>query len=130
MSVKQVPKRKLSQAERKAIEGAIARAKRDHKRPQTAQQTIPYKNIYPDGICQSTDKLFTKTIQFQDINYQLAQNEDKTAIFEGWCDFLNFFDSSIYFQFSFLNVSTSMEKFQQSILIPDQNDAFDDIRSE
>ena len=130
MSVKQVPKRKLSQAERKAIEGAIARAKRDNKKPQTAQQTIPYKNIYPDGICQSTDKLFTKTIQFQDINYQLAQNEDKTAIFEGWCDFLNFFDSSIYFQFSFLNVSTSMEKFQQSILIPDQNDAFDDIRSE
>ena len=130
MSVKQVPKRKLSQAERKAIEGAIARAKRDNKKPQTAQQTIPYKNIYPDGICQSTDKLFTKTIQFQDINYQLAQNEDKTAIFEGWCDFLNFFDSSIYFQFSFLNVSTSMEEFQQSILIPDQNDAFDDIRSE
>lgn len=130
MSVKQVPKRKFSPAERKAIEGAIARAKGHHKTPQTAQQTIPYKNIYPDGICQATDKLFTKTIQFQDINYQLAQNEDKTAIFEGWCDFLNFFDSSIYFQFSFLNVSTSMEEFEQSILIPDQNDAFDDIRSE
>lgn len=130
MSVKQVPKRKFSPAERKAIEGAIARAKGHHKTPHTAQQTIPYKNIYPDGICQATDKLFTKTIQFQDINYQLAQNEDKTAIFEGWCDFLNFFDSSIYFQFSFLNVSTSMEEFEQSILIPDQNDAFDDIRSE
>lgn len=130
MSVKQVPKRKFSPAERKAIEGAIARAKGHHKTPHTAQQTIPYKNIYPDGICQATDKLFTKTIQFQDINYQLAQNEDKTAIFEGWCDFLNFFDSSIFFQFSFLNVSTSMEEFEQSILIPDQNDAFDDIRSE
>jgi type IV secretory pathway VirB4 component len=86
--------------------------------------------MHPDGICQATDALYTKTIQFQDINYQLAQNEDKTAIFEGWCDFLNYFDSSIRFQFSFLNLSASIEEFEQSILIPDQNDDFDDIREE
>lgn len=77
-----------------------------------------------------TDTYYTKTIQFQDINYQLAQNEDKTAIFNGWCDFLNYFDSSIRFQFSFLNLSVSLDEFQQSIRIPHQNDAFDDIRAE
>jgi len=86
--------------------------------------------MHPDGICQASDALYTKTIQFQDINYQLAQNEDKTAIFDGWCDFLNYFDSSIRFQFSFLNLSASIEEFEQSILIPDQNDDFDDIREE
>jgi len=86
--------------------------------------------MHPDGICQASDALYTKTIQFQDINYQLAQNEDKTAIFDGWCDFLNYFDSSIRFQFSFLNLSASIEEFEQSILIPNQNDDFDDIREE
>jgi peptide deformylase len=40
--------------------------------------------MWPDGVCRVTDKYYTKTIQFQDINYQLAQNEDKTSIFEGW----------------------------------------------
>ena len=40
---------------------------------------------------------------FYDINYQLAQNDDKSAIFENWCDFLNYFDSSIQFQLSFIN---------------------------
>ena len=35
-----------------------------------------------DGICRVSDSHYTKTIQFQDINYQLSQNEDKTAIFE------------------------------------------------
>ena len=55
----------------------------------------------PDGICRVADGHYTKTIQFQDINYQLSQNEDKTAIFEGWCDFLNYFDSSIRFELSF-----------------------------
>ena len=56
---------------------------------------------------------YTKTIQFQDINYQLSPNEDKTAIFEGWCDFLNYFDSSIRFQLSFLNLAASQETFRQ-----------------
>ena len=86
--------------------------------------------MYPDGICRVTDMFYTKTVQFQDINYQLAQNEDKTAIFEGWCDFLNYFDSSIRFQFSFLNLSASTEDFERSIFIPSQRDAFDGIRTE
>jgi len=130
LSTKKTIQRKLSREERNRIESAIARAKRDSNVPATAQQTIPYLRMHPDGICQATDALYTKTIQFQDINYQLAQNEDKTAIFDGWCDFLNYFDSSIRFQFSFLNLSASIEEFEQSILIPDQNDDFDDIREE
>jgi len=130
LSTKKTIQRKLSREERNRIESAIARAKRDSKVPTTAQQTIPYLRMHADGICQATDALYTKTIQFQDINYQLAQNEDKTAIFDGWCDFLNYFDSSIRFQFSFLNLSATNEEFEQSILIPDQNDDFDDIREE
>ena len=67
------------------------------KRKKSAQDSIPYERMWPDGICRVADGHYTKTIQFQDINYQLSQNEDKTAIFEGWCDFLNYFDSSIQF---------------------------------
>lgn len=86
--------------------------------------------MFPDGICRVKDNYYTKTIQFQDINYQLNQNEDKTAIFESWCDFLNYFDSSIRFQLSFLNLSASQESFANSIVIPAQSDGFDDLRQE
>ncbi len=86
--------------------------------------------MWPDGVCRVTGNFYTKTIQFQDINYQLSQNEDKSAIFDAWCDFLNYFDSSIRFQFSFLNLTASMESFEQSIFIPPQNNAFDSIRAE
>ena len=86
--------------------------------------------MFPDGICRVTDSYYTKTIQFQDINYQLNQNEDKTAIFDGWCDFLNYFDSSIRFQLSFVNMSATKDSFARSITIPAQGDDFDKIRSE
>ncbi|KAI4452508.1 hypothetical protein C823_007092 [Eubacterium plexicaudatum ASF492] len=86
--------------------------------------------MWPDGVCRVTGSFYTKTVQFQDINYQLSQNEDKSAIFDAWCDFLNYFDSSIRFQFSFLNLAASMESFEQSIFIPLKGDAFDSIRAE
>ena len=123
-------KKKLSRADKKQIDAAIVRANRTDKKGKSAQDSIPYERMWPDGICRISDSHYTKTIQFQDINYQLSQNEDKTAIFEGWCDFLNYFDSSIHFQLSFLNLAASEETFANSISIPPQGDAFDSIREE
>ena len=83
-----------------------------------------------DGICRVQEKYYSKTIRFYDINYQLAQNEDKNAIFENWCDFLNYFDSTIHFQISFINHHSNMKEFESVIQIQPQNDAFDDVRME
>ena len=123
-------KRKLTRAEKKQIEAAIARAKNQDKKKKSAQDSIPFERMFPDGICRVNPGYFTKTIQFQDINYQLNQNEDKTAIFEGWCDFLNYFDSSVKFQLSFMNMAANKETYGHNIAIPPQDDDFDNIREE
>ena len=99
-------------------------------KPQTAQQSIPYREMYKDGVCRVNDRLYTKTVVFNDINYHLAQNDDKTQIFEKYCDFLNFFDSSITVQLSFINQYGNPEDFHKSIDIPPQDDSYDDIRRE
>jgi len=122
--------RKLTRAEKKQIEAAIARAKNQDKKKKSAQDSIPFERMWPDGICRVNPGYFTKTIQFQDINYQLNQNEDKTAIFEGWCDFLNYFDSSVKFQLSFMNMAANKDTYGKSIVIPPQGDDFDNIRQE
>lgn len=124
------PDKKLTGRDKKRLTRAVKKAKRDGKIPQSAQQTIPYKEMCRDGICIVNDHYFTKQIEFLDINYQLAQNEDKNQIFESYCDFLNYFDSSIRFQLSFLNQRADMERFRQSIDIPEQADQFNGIRRE
>ena len=86
--------------------------------------------MFPDGICRVTDTYYTKTIQFQDINYQLSQNEDKTAIFDGWCDFLNYFDASVHFQLTFLNMAANKDTYGTQITIPLRGDEDDAIRTE
>lgn len=121
---------KLTRAEKKEITAAIARAKNSDNKVKSAQDSIPFQRMYPDGICRVTDTLYTKTLRFHDINYQLAQNEDKTAIFESWCDFLNYFDSSVRFQLSFLNMTANAEDYESSVSIRPQADDFDSIRTE
>ena len=128
-AVKNPVKRKLTRAEKKEIAAVIQAAKGDGK-PHTAQQTIPYLQMYPDGICRVTEKKYSKSLVFEDINYQLAQADDKTAIFENWCDFLNYFDASVQVQLSFINQDGRGSDAENAIHIPVQNDAFNSIRTE
>lgn len=107
-----------------------AKHSRNKKKITSTQASIPYKSMYRDGICHGKDGRFSKTVRFYDINYQLAQTEDKASIFENWCDFLNYFDSSIHFQLSFINQHINFSEYQKMIDIPQCGDDFDHIREE
>ena len=120
----------LNKEEQRAVRKVIRDAQRNDGIPKTAQQSIPFDRMFPDGICRIGLDYYTKTIQYEDINYQLAQQEDKTEIFEEWCSFLNFFDSSVRFQLSFSNMATDVTDFEKSIAISHKNDGFDDVRDE
>lgn len=109
----------------------IKKAKKGKRKvPHTVQDTLAYKAIFPDGICQINNRKFSKTIQFFDINYLLAQNEDKTLIFENYCDFLNYFDAAISVQLSFVNMTANTNIFLDAIKINEQDDDFNTIRKE
>ena len=122
-------KRKLSRQERKQIDTLIRQAKGDGK-PHTAQDSIPFERMYKDGICRLANGRYSKCIEFEDINYQLAQPDDKTAIFEALCDMYNSFDASISVQLSLISRHANKEDFKSSITIAPQNDDFDSIRAE
>ncbi len=114
----------------KALKNPFRKEKKKDDIPKTAQESVPFERMFPDGICRVGRDYYTKTIQFQDINYQLAQQEDQTEIFEEWCQFLNFFDSSVHFQITFLNMATDAEKFGKKIAIKHRNDGYDKVRDE
>lgn len=126
---KKVPQH-LTKKEQRHIRKLIQKARNEDKAPRTVQQSIPFERMFPDGVCRVRDGYYTKTIEFQDINYQLAQQESQVSIFEDWCSFLNFFDSSIHIELSFLNKSVDKEDFEKYIRIPHQDDEMNELRDE
>ena len=101
----------------------------DRKAALSAQQTIPYLVMHPDGVCQLPGGLYTKTVEYEDINYSVASTEDQTAIFGGWSSFLNYFDTSLPFQLSFIN-RRSRSRSKYRVNIPQAEDSFNSIRAE
>jgi len=103
--------------------------KKKRRGPQSAQQTIPYVEMLKDGICKVREGFYTKTVEYEDINYSVASSDDQAAIFDGYCSFLNYFDSALPFQLSFINRRSRSEN-RYSVNIPPQHDEYDSIRGE
>ncbi|MFI3255726.1 MAG: hypothetical protein R3Y63_15585, partial [Eubacteriales bacterium] len=123
-------KNTLSKADKKQIREVMSRHKPTGKNEKSAQESVPFQRVFKDGICRVDRDFYSKTIQFFDINYKLADNEDKVTIFDNWCGFLNQFDCTVEFQFSFLNLQGNETTFEESIHIAYQEDDFNSIREE
>ncbi len=126
----QKPSANLSSKQQRQLRAIVEKNRLEGKVPKTAQQTIPFERMFPDGICRVREGYYTKTVQFQDINYQLAQDEVKEGIFNQWCSFLNFFDSKIHYQLSFVNRDTDMEQFADVLKIPVKSEELRSVSTE
>lgn len=102
------------------------------KLPGTVQKTIKYNRMFEDGVCEIEDGLYSKSIKFSDINYQIAKREDQIDIFSRYCEFLNYFDPSINVQITINNKRIDKEDFKNKILlyIPQSDDGLNKYRQE
>lgn len=96
----------------------------------TAQKSLPFQKMHEEGICQVTDTFFCKIIEFEDINYEVLEVEEKGGVLEEYSKFINYFDPSIKFQLFFFNRKVSEKRLKERFEIPAQGDEFDDIREE
>ncbi len=96
----------------------------------TIEDTIPYKKMYQNGICYVGANKYNKVIKYEDINYQLALEEDRDLIFNQFASFLNSFDETTELQMSFVNQVGRNKEMENAITIPSKGDEFDDIRTE
>lgn len=73
------------------------------KQRTSTQDTMNYKRMYPNGVCEVKENKYSMMIRFSDISYQLSQDELKQRIFAHYSTLLNSFDNSIKIQFCFIN---------------------------
>ncbi len=120
----------IDRATKRELEKAVKKAKLNGEIPESAQETIPYKIPYEDGIFESADGYYTQTIAFDDITYQLLDNDPKNVLFERWCTLINFFDPDIHFQFNYGNMEIDKDEYSKDFIIPLQEDKFNVARKE
>ena len=122
------PAVKLTAAEKREIRRILETARGDGK-PHSAQDTIPFRQMYPDGLCRLDDTTWSRCLEFEDVNYQLAKPDDQTAIFEALCDMYNAHDASIGMELSLVCRKVNKADFRKRIEIAAQEDKFDTVRA-
>ena len=93
-----------------------------------AKGLLPFRQMYPDGLCRLDDTTWSRCIEFEDVNYQLAGQDDQTAIFEALCDMYNAHDASIGMELTLICRKVNRADFRKRIEIAAQGDAFDGVR--
>lgn len=139
----------LTSSEYSAVKKSAAEKEKRNARkiPQSSQQSIPFDFMTKDGIAISSDpetfsligfilgkskpteKRYSKTVQFYDADYEIAETSKQQAIFAKYCGLLNLFDNNVKFQISVVNV-TNNDDFEDIIQVPYSDDDFNDVREE
>lgn len=131
------PTRAERKAEKKRIKAQKAADKKLKKKskklivPKTVQDTIPYVRVYPDtGVIETQDLVFTKAYLMDDINYQIAKDEEQTEMFLKYAEFLNSFDSSTRFQIVINQQNRNLNEFEAQAMLDMDDDGLDYLRTE
>ena len=124
------PDTRLTPGDKKRVEKAIRKAKKEGKIAKSAQQTIPYEEMYQDGICHITNRLYSKSVVCEDINYAEASDDEKAALFELYCKLINYFGPSVGFELSVVCYPADLEEYRRILSSKPQGDSFDEIRKE
>lgn len=78
-------------------------------------ESIKYQKMFEDGICLVEEGVFTKTLKFTDINYQIAKEEFQEEIFNKWCSFYNSISSDSFLQLLLVNRTVDPETLQSTM---------------
>ena len=123
-NIARTPKKKVSLKEKilKTVSpGAI---------PKTAQESIPYKVIYPNGIIELPGHIFTKAYKLTDTNFKDNRQDLQEEQWLSYGDLLNYFTPDIHPQFVIFNKAIEKEKFKETILFKEKEDNYNVLRKD
>ncbi len=114
----------------KTLAQIFKRDKEKFKVPRSAQQIIPIKALWLDGIFLVGKNKYSKCYKFLDINYAVASSEDKEAMFIDYSELLNSLDTGAMAKITINNRRINKIDFKKQILLDLKNDDFDEYRKE
>lgn len=123
---------RLKQLERKAAqrETEYDKSQKHLAPPKSVQESLRYKAMFKNGICDVDGFLYSKTIKISDINYQTARRDDQINMFSDYCSILNSFDPSVKVQINIVNQHLDEDDFKEKMLLTEVDDTLNDYRKE
>ena len=92
--------------------------------------TIPYKKILSDDIFFLGKKMYSKAYTFDDINFNLSDEEQQYMYLERYIEFLSILDDTVDCQICCWNSQINLDDFKKKTLLPQTADDLFEYRYE
>ena len=92
--------------------------------------TLPYRKVLSNDIFFLGKKMYSKAYTFDDINFNLADEEQQYMYLERYIEFLGILDDSVDCQICCWNSRVNMEEFKKATLMHQKADELFDFRHE
>lgn len=111
--------KKLKQQNRKSAKSNAKFAKKvvRQRAPKNAAECIGFQKMYEDGLCEIEPGLYSLSIQFGDINYQLSREEDQINTFTRYCELLNAVSPDVHMQLSLVTQHLDEDAFKAQVFL-------------
>lgn len=109
---------------------SLKRKKERVRVPKSVQQAIPIKAIYEDGIFELGKNKYSKSFRFTDVNYAVAGQEDKEAMFLDYSSILNLLDNASNPKLTIINRKLNKVDFDSKMKLDVGNDNLTKYRKE
>ena len=109
-------RRSAKQQKKSAAQRAVSIKKQ--RAPKRAADCLEYESMYENGVCEIEPGLYSLTMAFTDVNFQLARQEEQKNIFAKYSEFLNYFDPTLHLQISLVTRRLDEQAFRKDTFLP------------
>lgn len=137
MNVEKVDKKaqkKNGKKEKKTVSstamGLAKKIAKIDKLPKNVHESLPFEGFMQNGIVETYKGTFTKSYKLEDVNFDIAPDEEQRAIFKSFMDFINSFNENTRWEFTIFNHEIDKKETIRNIRIPPQRDGLNKYRQE
>lgn len=86
------------------------------KIPKTAQDTIPFWEVYENGIFLVGEDKYTLIFSFENLDYKLLRDKEQEDIYESYQKLLNALPTDVHYQEFIMNSSINTEQLHKAMI--------------
>lgn len=90
------------------------------KIPRTAQDTIPFWEVYENGIFLVGEEKYTLIFSFENLDYSLLRESEQNDIYESYQTLLNALPSDVHYQEFIMNSTINAEQLRKTMIPKDR----------
>ena len=98
--------------------------------PKSITESIPYVNVYENGVIEVKPGMFSQSYPLPPVNFKTANDNEQWRLAELWAEFMNSFDSSVTVQITLYNRTVDMDTFREKVYVKVKGDNLNGFREE